>query len=603
LTEDLLLLRGGLSLLLIAILALVVWESHRIETNRVRAEAGMLEAKNRYRALAEASNEGYLLEIEGKIIYSSPTLRRMLDQREEELATRGVWDLLSPDTADNRKGITLLHELVEKHAQPVDFAAQIALGNDRILDVLVSPSRIFLSDKEGHILSFRPLKRSEVSIGSAFYGEAGQVVGQHFDTLRVRDVCRPLDGEVGVEDLPTISEDALALEALTQLEEGESDTLQVVSNVGGGMGLLSYRDLALLIAGLPASILTDIRKSSTTAQVIQALNRLSLLVREMTDEGAKPDALRRAIGMVHDAAVDRFATFAIDELGPPPAEYAFLSLGSSARHEMTLFSDQDNALVYADVSRYDEDRALRYFLNLANRVCTLLNEAGYPYCPGGLMAVNPKYCLPLARWKERFAEWMNTASPESILEINVFYDIRCVHGNAELATALIDHVQNDLRDHHPGFLQQFTRNCLLYKAPLDLFGKIRGEKHDGVLTVNVKDSLKPIEIFARIYAFQYDLTETGTAGRLRQLYEMEVLSKRFYRDILYVFDYLWRVRFHNQILSHVDLRQVNNELDLEALTDVERENLRNVMSRIPTFQEKLCSDFLGMPMYRSLESV
>jgi len=98
------------------------------------------------------------------------------------------------------------------------------------------------------------------------------------------------------------------------------------------------------------------------------------------------------------------------------------------------------------------------------------------------------------------------------------------------------------------------------------------------------------------------ITETNTAARLTRLAEMSVLPEQFYHEIIYVFDYLWRIRFYNQILLHVDLRQVNDELDLERLTDVERENLRNVLTRIPYFQEKLCSDFLGMPMYRSLES-
>ena len=73
--------------------------------------------------------------------------------------------------------------------------------------------------------------------------------------------------------------------------------------------------------------------------------------------------------------------------------------------------------------------------------------------------------------------------------------------------------------------------------------------------------------------------------------------------MIYVFNYLWRIRFYNQILLHIDLKKMNDELDLTTLTDVERDNLRNVLSRIPHFQEKLCSDFLGMPLYRSLESL
>ena len=45
-----------------------------------------------------------------------------------------------------------------------------------------------------------------------------------------------------------------------------------------------------------------------------------------------------------------FAVAAIvgSALGPPPVPFAFFVLGSEGRSESTLFTDQDNALVYLD---------------------------------------------------------------------------------------------------------------------------------------------------------------------------------------------------------------------------------------------------------------
>jgi CBS domain-containing protein len=52
---------------------------------------------------------------------------------------------------------------------------------------------------------------------------------------------------------------------------------------------------------------------------------------------------------------------------------------------------------------------------------------------------------------------------------------------------------------------------------------------------------------------------------------------------VYIFNHLWHLRFYNQIVSHSDLKKVNNELDLDQLTDIERLNLKNVLSEISIF--------------------
>jgi CBS domain-containing protein len=61
---------------------------------------------------------------------------------------------------------------------------------------------------------------------------------------------------------------------------------------------------------------------------------------------------------------------------------------------------------------------------------------------------------------------------------------------------------------------------------------------------------------------------------------------------VYVFNHLWHFRFHNQIVSHSDLKKVNDELDLELLTEIERQNLKNVLSEVAFFQAKISSEFL-----------
>ena len=86
----------------------------------------------------------------------------------------------------------------------------------------------------------------------------------------------------------------------------------------------------------------------------------------------------------------------MEESGRPAAPFAFISLGSNARHEMTMFSDQDNALIFEDVPKERLPETRRQFLALADDVCGKLKQAGYPYCPGGIMAANPTWCISIS---------------------------------------------------------------------------------------------------------------------------------------------------------------------------------------------------------------
>ncbi len=71
-------------------------------------------------------------------------------------------------------------------------------------------------------------------------------------------------------------------------------------------------------------------------------------------------------------------------LGRPPVPYAWIALGSEGRREQTLRTDQDNAIVFADVPPEKEEEVQRFFLDLAGRVVSGLERCGFPRCKGGI---------------------------------------------------------------------------------------------------------------------------------------------------------------------------------------------------------------------------
>ena len=520
LSRNLLIADGVIAIAMLGLMTSVLLQSRRIEIDRARAETGLREAKDRYRALVEGSNEGYVLEIDGDTVFSNHTLRRMTGYGEEELAGMKIWQLLEPDNTVNHFADEHLKQLYSHTAAAAEFEARLRTKGGDPLDVLVSTSRIFFSEKNGHVISFTEISRGR------------------------RDTLKAFSASSAAQDFP-----------------------------------------------IP-EIQKEIAGAKTAGQVVRALKQLPDLVRSLTDSGVKPALLRETVGSVYDAAIQQFIVQTLEESGFNAVPFAFISLGSNARHEMTMFSDQDNALIFADVPKDRLTEIRREFLQLADNVCGKLRQAGYPYCPGGIMAANPKWCLSISEWKATFNQWILKATPETILEVNVFFDIRNAFGSDELVDELREHVQACTAA-NPEFFIFYAKNCLGYKAPLGLLGRIRTERKGDEKTINLKECLKPLEIFGRIYALKHGLPIPGTMNRFSELRETGILQDETYRELIYVFDYLWQLRFFNQISANAALSSNSDDLDVSALTDLERDNLQSVISRIPVFQSKLGFEFLG----------
>ena len=52
------------------------------------------------------------------------------------------------------------------------------------------------------------------------------------------------------------------------------------------------------------------------------------------------------------------------------------------------------------------------------------------------MAGNAAFRGSLDTWRARVAQWINRARPEDLLNVDIFFDFRLVHGDGELAAGL-----------------------------------------------------------------------------------------------------------------------------------------------------------------------
>ena len=193
--------------------------------------------------------------------------------------------------------------------------------------------------------------------------------------------------------------------------------------------------------------------------------KVTEMVAALLAGGLNPVVIAGFVAQLNDALMKRILRWAEDELGEPPAPYAWIALGSEGRQEQTLLTDQDNALVFAD----EGDSAREYYTALADRANTDLSAAGFPRCPGGYMARN--HCGTLSEWREKFAGWVGDPSAQSVLDAAIFFDFRRVAGTLDL-TPLQEVLDGIPR--RESFLRSLIRQALDFRPPPLLVLRLRG---------------------------------------------------------------------------------------------------------------------------------
>jgi PAS domain S-box-containing protein len=341
-------------------------------------------------------------------------------------------------------------------------------------------------------------------------------------------------------------------------------------------------------------LLGQIREAGSADEVVQLNRAFPTIVRTLVEGGARASVINRFITLNTDAVLESLGRLSLAELGPPPSPFVFLILGSEGRREQTLCTDQDNAIVFADVPDDQLPQAQAYFNNLGTLVCDRLNDAGYHYCRGEVMAKNPKWCMTLSSWRKTFAGWIGTLEAEDLLQAKIFFDFRAGFGEATIANELRASLKQELAS-NPRFFAQLARNVLLYTAPVGVFGQFQLETaEDGRKGINVKNAMTPLTDFARIYALRHNVDETNTPQRLMRLRDLQVLRPENCQEMLEVYSSLMQIRIENQVRAISQGRAPDNLVEPGSLTHLELRLLKEAFTEIRHFQSRLGYDFTGM---------
>ncbi len=408
-------------------------------------------------------------------------------------------------------------------------------------------------------------------------------------TARVLAEGRPGDtpvAEVMTREVQALSPESLGSDILHMMLERRIGHLPVVRD-GKLLGIITQTDLTRFQAVNSAQLVRDASGAEDAQALARVTGRIPQLLVQLVGGHSAHEVVTRLITDVADTVTRRLLRLAEAELGPPPVPYLWLACGSQGRQEQTGVSDQDNCIMIDD-SMAEGD--MEYFLKLARIVSDGLNTAGYYYCPGDMMATNPRWCQPVSKWRRYFRGWIDTPDPEAQMLASVMFDLRPIGGDVALfrnlqAETLEAASKNSI------FVAHLTSNALKHQPPLGLlrnFATIRSGEYKNHVDMKL-GGVVPVTDLARVYALKGRLTPVNTRERLLAAESAGIVSASGARDLIEAYDLIARLRLENQAALVRMGRKPDNYLAPSDLSDFERSHLRDAFVVVRTMQSSVGS--------------
>ncbi len=390
--------------------------------------------------------------------------------------------------------------------------------------------------------------------------------------------------EIMTEKLVTVDLETLGFQALIAMTRLNVHHLPVLDGKRVA-GLISSTDLTRYQSANAIYLVGDIHRTNSIETLIQISAKITELQVHLIASGATANSVGQAISAITDAITLRLIEMAEADLGSPPVPYAWMAGGSQARREQSSHSDQDNALLIADHAQPEDDA---YFAALAKFVNDGLAACGFIYCPGEVMASNPKWRQPLRIWHKYFANWIVKPEPMALMLSSVFFDLRPVHDPENLFEELQERILERSRTNRI-FIAYMTANALKTRPPLGFFRNIvliHGGDHDQTFDIKHR-GLVPIIDLARIYALSAGIPETNTIERLQAAAECGTLSREGAANLIDAIEFIGTLRMRHQARQLRNGRGADNFLSPEDLSPLERGHLKEAFLLINTMQESL----------------
>ena len=339
-----------------------------------------------------------------------------------------------------------------------------------------------------------------------------------------------------------------------------------------------------------SSLAITIESAGNEETAIVAAREIPDLACSLLDDGADAVKIGHVISSSIDALTGALLAFAIDDLGEPPVPWAWMALGSEARHEQALHTDQDHAFAYelGDRSLEEVDP---YFAQLAERVTAGIEAAGIPRCKGDAMAITQGLRRSVESWATAFHDWMTDAGREGSIFSSITFDHRRVSGPLDIEPTLHAVIAKAAHG-YPHFLKHLIHRALDRKPPTGFIRNFvvesKGE-HAGRLDIK-HGGVTIISNLARFYAVRAGRSETSTLDRLRAAQETGQIDEEDHEALEEAFRLLWQIRLEHQVRQVRANTEPDDFVDPAELGPIVRLGLKEVFRIVRSVQQGLATE-------------
>jgi CBS domain-containing protein len=388
--------------------------------------------------------------------------------------------------------------------------------------------------------------------------------------------------------VPTVPARQLAIEATVDMLAAGVEHM-AVEDRGQVCGILSAADLLGLDAHGPTGLRHTLLGAPDEDALVRAAAQLPKLFLALSRAGVPSRDLGRVLSLQHDAVVARLVDFSIWRHGRAPLPWAWLDLGSAARREFTLASDQDNALAYGDAPAEDEAVADAYFARLGSDVNDGLERCGIGIDNNGVLAGRRLWRMPKAAWLRTFDECFEQPDESHLIRATVAFDFRSAAGGLGVAAEFTARIRTARA--HPQFMRLLARSASGYQVALGFRGHLapeRGGEHAGKIDLK-QHAIIPLVNVVRYHALATGITISPTLDRIEAVTSAGGLSREDGGALREAYEVIARIRF----VHHADLiaagSPADNLIDPGALAPIARTDLREALTVVKRAQKRVAA--------------
>jgi CBS domain-containing protein len=375
-----------------------------------------------------------------------------------------------------------------------------------------------------------------------------------------------------------VGPDRLAVDAVIDMLDAGADHLVVVDPLRDVLGVLSAADLMGVETRSPFALRHAILRAADEDELVAAAQKLRSLFLALLDAGLASADIGRVLSLQFDTFTVRLLDLAIEAHGPAPVPWAWLALGSAARREFTLGSDQENALAYGEST--EDAEVDRYFERISADVNRGLERCGFAPDPNDVVSSSALWRMSASNWADVFRDCLESPDRSHLIRANVAFDFRAVAGGLEVTPDLVT-ILRDAKN-HPDFIRRLARSATDFKPPLGFRGSLPDKSFD-----LKKGGAIPIANLARFYALANGITISSTLDRLVAAQEVGALEAETAAALREAFEIVSRIRLDHHAACIEAGRDPDNLIDPKDLAPLTRVHLREAFRAVAAAQKQL----------------